>query len=899
LSFTRPSRRRLPNAGAKRYNQRFNLVCTPVALSAGARLGPYEIAGFIGAGGMGEVYRARDPRLGREVAVKVLPAAFNVDGDRQRRFEREARAAAALNHPNILAVYDIGTDAGTTYVVSELLHGETLRSRLSAGALSLRKALEYAIQIARGLVAAHETGIVHRDLKPENLFVTSDGHVKILDFGLAKPSAAKMAADKGLDIPTVTFDTDTGVVLGTVGYMSPEQVKGQPTDHRSDIFALGAICYEMLAGARAFDRATAVETMTAILREDPPDLSVVCGDVPPALGHIVRHCLEKRPGERFQSTRDLAFALEAAAQASGPNPAPVVTGIVPPRLRRSWFISAALVGATLIGIWIGTVAGRQSRAAAERTTSGPSFQRLTFRFGYVRQARFAPDGRTIIYSAAWEGEQPQIFATRVEGPESRPLGLGDADVLAVSASSELAVLLRPSWPRFLATGTLARMPVTGGAPRELLERVIGADWDAAGARLAIVRDVGGRSRLEFPIGKILYESADRIDVPRVSPSGDAVAFAEQGAVAIVNLAGEKKTLTTGWTNRPKVAWSPGGQEVWFTAARTGQAAEALRAVTRSGALRFINESAGGFTLYDIASDGRVLMNRTNSRKGLLGRAAGQATERDLSWLDWAHVADISADGSVLLFTEAGSGGGPGQAVYVRKTDGSPAVRLGEGTAQALSPDGKWALAIRQAAEPTTNAIPPGAQLVLLPTGAGEVRTLTDGSIACRAAKWFPDGKRVVIVAQEKGHGIRTYVQRVETDRPKAITPEGTAGALISPDGLQLIVSNGRGLFSLFPLEGSGEAHPIAGLAPGDQPIQWSADARSIYVRRNVEGTATVRVFRLDLSTGAATPWRDFVQDPSREAAVLPIVLTPDGSSYAYTYGGYASDLYLVTGLRQR
>jgi Tol biopolymer transport system component len=279
------------------------------------------------------------------------------------------------------------------------------------------------------------------------------------------------------------------------------------------------------------------------------------------------------------------------------------------------------------------------------------------------------------------------------------------------------------------------------------------------------------------------------------------------------------------------------------------------------------------------------MNRASQRKGLLARAPGQATERDLSWLDWAHVADISADGSVLLFTEAGSGGGSDQSVYLRKTDASPAIRLGDGTAQGLSPDGKWALAILQ------------SKVVLLPTGAGESKTVTDASIACRAAKWFPDGKRIMIVAQEAGHGVRTYVLRVDTGRPEAITPEGTTGTLISPDGLRLIASNQRGVFSLFPLEGSRETHPIAGLAPGDQPIQWSADGRSIYVRRDVEGTPTVRVFRLDLSTGAVALWKDFVPDPSREAAILPIVLTRDGSSYAYTYNRYTSDLYLVTGLR--
>src|SRR5215831_5173899 len=281
-------------------------------LAAGSRLGPYEILSPLGAGGMGEVYRARDTRLGREVAIKVLPASLSADPDRLRRFEQEARAAGLLNHPSITQVYDLGTHEGAPYVVHELLEGETLRAVLATGPLPPRRAVDYAIPMAQGLAAAHEKGIVHRDLKPENVFVTRDGRIKILDFGLAKLTLPETDAGPLTGIPTETARTQTGVVLGTLGYMSPEQVRGQPADARSDIFSFGAILYEMLAGRRAFQGVSSADTMSAILKEDPPDVSA-SRTVSPGLGRIVRHCLEKNPEQRFQSARDLAFDLSAAA----------------------------------------------------------------------------------------------------------------------------------------------------------------------------------------------------------------------------------------------------------------------------------------------------------------------------------------------------------------------------------------------------------------------------------------------------------------------------------------------------------------------------------------------------------------------------------------------------------
>src|SRR5580698_3938266 len=284
-------------------------------LTSGARLGPYEIVSPLGAGGMGEVYRARDSRLKREVAIKVLPQALSLDADRLRRFEQEALATAALNHPNILAVFDIGTNEGSPYVVSELLEGETLRERLRSGSIALRKTLDYALQIAHGLAAAHEKGIIHRDLKPENLFLTKDGRVKILDFGLAKLTQTESGDHTSL--PTMTHVTEVGTVLGTAGYMSPEQVRGVAVDARSDIFSVGAILNEMVSGKRAFHGDTAADTMSAILKEDPPDLSETNRNVSPALERIVQHCLEKNPEQRFHSASDIAFDLEHLSGISG------------------------------------------------------------------------------------------------------------------------------------------------------------------------------------------------------------------------------------------------------------------------------------------------------------------------------------------------------------------------------------------------------------------------------------------------------------------------------------------------------------------------------------------------------------------------------------------------------
>ncbi len=473
-----------------------------MGLSAGMKLGPYEILGPLGAGGMGEVYRAKDTRLGRDVAVKVLPASLASDADALARFGREAKAVAALSHPNILSIFDVGSEGGTTYAVMELLEGETLRERLREGRLPPRKAVEIAIQVANGLAAAHEKGIVHRDLKPENLFVSADGRAKILDFGLARQTSPTAGDDT--KSPTIEKATDPQTVLGTVGYMSPEQVRGKPADHRSDIFSFGCVLYEMLTGARAFHGDSAVETMNAILKEEPRDLSAVTTGIPPALDRIVRHCLEKSPAERFQSARDLAFDLGSLSEASTPSATAHVAASRSRAIGRRVLLGAAMAAALALAF----VSGRKT--APEGISPGNvSFRQLTFRRGNLLGARFAPDGKTVVYSAAWDGKPAELFSVRTDSLESRPLGIPNADILSISSKGELAILLKKG---FLydpwGAGTLARMPLGGGAPREVAENVAGADWRRRRLRAGVDPGVGpgGKGRLEYPVGKTLYET---------------------------------------------------------------------------------------------------------------------------------------------------------------------------------------------------------------------------------------------------------------------------------------------------------------------------------------------------------------------------------------------------------
>jgi serine/threonine protein kinase/Tol biopolymer transport system component len=870
-------------------------------LSPGSRLGPYEILAPIGAGGMGEVYRAKDPRLGREVAIKVLPASFSADPDRLRRFEQEARAAGVLNHPNITAVHDIGTNTsdGAPYVVQELLEGETLRAVLSGGRLPQRKTIDYGLQIVHGLAAAHEKGIIHRDLKPENVFVTNDGRVKILDFGLAKLTHTE---EKGqaTNLPTATAGTEPGMVLGTLGYMAPEQVRGKSADARSDIFSFGAILYEMLSGKRAVHGDSAADTMSAILKEDPPDLSVTNENISPGLDRIVRHCLEKNPEQRFHSAHDVAFDLEALSGLSTPR-------LEPSKARSQSRLPSRLAAAAVVAaLAIGLAAGRLIWKTPP--DSHPTFHRLTFRRGPVRSARFAPDGNTVVYSAQWDGAaKAQLYSTRVESPESLRLPLAEGRVEAISRTGEMLVLssLRVG-QGFAAAGTLSQAPLSGSASRAILEDVADADWSADGASQVVVRAPQWRYRLEYPVGKVLYETTGYISHPRLSHRGDAIAFLDhpilgddRGSVAVMDLAGKKKTLSDGWESMQGLAWSASGREIWFTATRAGSA-RALYAVTPAGRERAVLTTPAGIVLQDISRDGRVLVEQNNARVGFLALLPGETKERDLSNLEWSNFPRLFEDGKSVAFSEQGEAGGPGYSVYLRKLDGSAAVRLGEGNAVAVSPDGKWVLTCQIQTTPAT--------LVLLPTGAGQPKTFPKDSIDRSASisfgVFFPDGKRIAFNGQESGKPPRVFVQDLAGGAARPVTAEGVTGKLLSPDGKYLLTQSPSQEFALvpFPLEGAGggsaaPAQPIRGLEPNDQPLRWAADGRALFLASSND-TFPARVYRLDLTSGRRDVWKEFMPgDPTGITAIGPNGISADGKTITFGYSHTLSDLYIAEGLR--
>jgi serine/threonine protein kinase len=400
-------------------------------LTSGTRLGPYEIQSSVGAGGMGEVYRARDTRLDRTVGIKILPAAVSSDPDRLLRFQHEARILSTLNHPNVLAIFDVGEQNDVRYLVSEFLEGQSLREVLAAGALPRHKATVYALEIAKGLAAAHEKAVVHRDLKPDNIFITADDRAKILDFGLAKQTATESATDESPTM-TVAAPTTPGTVMGTVGYMSPEQVRGQPVDHRSDIFSFGAVLYEMVSGKRAFSGESSVEAMNAILKEDVAELSASGGPVSPGLDRIIRRCLEKKPERRFQSASDLAFAIEALNATSGISQAVPVTTPPTRTMRIEWVITALVI--LILSLVAFSLWRYKPRSAAPAT-----YTQVAFRPSYIRMARFAPGG-VVVYAASVNGEPMTLFSARTDTLQSQPLNV-KADLLGISRSGELAVSL--------------------------------------------------------------------------------------------------------------------------------------------------------------------------------------------------------------------------------------------------------------------------------------------------------------------------------------------------------------------------------------------------------------------------------------------------------------------------
>ncbi len=860
-----------------------------MALQPGMRLGPYEIIAPLGAGGMGEVYRARDERLSREVAIKVIAAAASGDPERLRRFEQEARAAGQLNHPNILAVYDIGSHDGAPYVVTELLEGETLRERLGGTPLPPRKVVELGVQIAQGLAAAHAKGIVHRDLKPENVFITRDGRAKILDFGLAKLTRPEGEETDATQAPTLAAETGPGVVLGTVGYMSPEQVRGRPADHRSDIFTFGSILYEMLTGRRAFTAESSVEALNAILKEEPPELSASGGaGVPPGLDRIVRHCMEKSPEERFQSARDLAFDLQSLSASSG---VAVAAAVEPAsRPRRRLMMTAAGLAAVVAAAALGWLAGR----ASVPPPASPVYAQLTYRQGAVTSARFAPDDQTVVYSAAWDGEPTQLFSTRAGSPESRPFDLPGADVLAISASGEMLVLLeREKLGGWMSRGTLARLPLAGGVPRRIMEGVQEADWAPDGEQMAVVRPGYGAYRVEFPPGKVLYQTAGWVSSLRFSPDGRQLAFLDhpfagddRGHVAVVSLDGEKRDLTPDFSSSSGLAWLPDGSAIHFTASERGTI-RALRSVDLSGALEVVAGAPATLSLHDIAADGRHLVSRLAGNRGMIGRAPGADEERSLSWLDWSFPLDLSEDGRTLLFVEQGEGGGPGYSIYLRGTDGGPAVRLGKGFGWDLSEDGGWVV---------TTSLENPTGMTLLPTGPGEPRSVPTPGLSLRSCGWLPGTDRLWAQGKEEDSLLRLWVQEESGDAFRPVTPEGLDPNHFAPlpDGSGFAAADTEGRWRIYPVDG-GEPQPLNVVQPGEAVVRWSGDGRYLFLLKL--DALPLPVDRIEMATGRRERWLELM--PADRAGLYdvgPLYLSADGASYAYSFRRFLTTLYILEGI---
>ena len=559
--------------------------------------------------------------------------------------------------------------------------------------------------------------------------------------------------------------------------------------------------------------------------------------------------------------------------------------------RRQILMGSAMLGVIGLGLGAGTY-----RYLRLRPSVAPNFRRLTFRRGMIRTARFMPDFQTVLYGALWEGDDCRVYAVSPASPESAPLDLAPATPLAVSTTGEIAIALGRHYRGVMTYGTLARVPLAGGTPRELMEHVKFADWSPDGTELAVVRRVGNRDRLEYPIGTQLAESLPGsgnmggFSFPRISQDGNSVAYFDltgglSGSVAVVSRDGVRSTLADGYRHLFGLAWN--GKEVWFTAAdERPLLRDAIMAVTLDGRIRSVTRLIANGTLHDITPDGRVLMAHTDDRSGIAVRVRDDVGERDLSWLDAPIVIDISANGDMILFNETGVGGGSGSSVYLRRTDGSPAVRLGDGFALALSPDARWAL--------RTPAFG-SSRIDLLPTGPGETRSFDRPGFSFFGARWLRDGGQVVVSAEEQGRARRLYSLNLDSGELRAITPEDAAGSwFVSPDGT-LVAASRDGEITMYPIAG-GSTLDAPSLGEEERLVGWIESGLLVTV--DPTGSDLGQIFTMDPANGRKELWRDI--RPRDPAGLMwhgfGIVVSPDGRSYAYSWHRALSNLYIVEGL---
>jgi len=827
-------------------------------LESGTKLGPYEILAPLGAGGMGEVYRARDPRLGREVAVKVLPHAFAKDRERLQRFEHEARAAGALNHPGITAIYDVGSSSGIPYIVTELLEGESLRTLLAGGPLPPARAADLGIQAAQALATAHAKGIVHRDLKPENLHVLPDGRLKMLDFGLAKLTAhdAPPRDETGPQLQSLTV---TGTILGTASYMAPEQVRDQKVDHRADLFALGAILYELASGKKAFPGETPADRMTAILTRNPEPLAPRVEDAVPGLEAVIRRCLEKRADDRFDSARDLAFTLETLVHAAGASRA----------------------------------ANRASGARdveAKHALADARFRQLTFREGLVAGARFASDGRTVVYGAAWGDDPHELYLTRIGSHEPRSLGVTGARLLAVTRNDEIILRLRTrDLGGFILAGVLGRMPLMGGVARELVADVYQASVGKDG-RIAAVRVVDGSFRLEYPLGTVIHETDGWMSEPQVLDGGEGVFVFDHPAVnnnggypALVAPRGIRHLSDDYFPTLAGSGRIPGRREILISGQDPGGSFGAFF-VSLDGGWRPALRTPGWCFIEDVSATGDVLMTSRNPVLRMEGGSRGEAS-RDLSWLDWTIARDMTPDGTTVLFDETGVGVSPSKGmVFIRRTDGSAAVPIAEGIAGRFSSDGGSVIAIH-------SDLPSVFDIV--PIGIGESTRYSVEPVRVILAASFPD-RSICIAGHEPGRRTRVFRFRIPERKLEPLTEEGSGRAFlcVAPDGRHIYTMGPNG-HTIYSVEG-GAPRVLEKLGDHHRGIGWSPDGRGVYVFER--GQSPVPVQRVDIASGTAEAWLEIKPRAHGVRGAINVCLSADGERYVTSYPHTLSDLYVIEGL---
>jgi dipeptidyl aminopeptidase/acylaminoacyl peptidase len=849
-----------------------------VALEPGTRLGPYEIVGPIGAGGMGEVYRAKDTRLGRDVAIKVLPADVAGDPERLVRFQREARLVSSLNHPHIVTLYEVGTSDAGPYLVLESIEGRSLRELLQAGPVPVRQLLTIGAQVADGLAKAHAAGIVHRDLKPENVMVTADGFAKILDFGLAKMIWPEFDAGGIDEATTVAKDTASGMILGTLGYLSPEQAAGKPADYRADQFALGALLYELATRERPFRRATMLESLAATIRDEPEPLRSKRSDLPAQFEWLVERCLAKDPNDRYASTKDLARDLADLRDhlSDLTRRQPVDAAAVAGRSRSRRWLPWVLAPIVLAGVAIGAfVAG--TRRVPDQTP--PSYLPLTFQRGVITGARFSPDGKTVYYSAAFGSDPSRVFVTHLGNPESQPLNkMPNGFLMSVSNRDELALVLSDERNGGTTDGTLAVVPALGGTPRRIREGVSFADWAPDGDRMAVVHG----NDVEFPLGRRLAEGY----MVRVSPLGTRIAVLGDD-VRIMDAEGN--TLASADVSFAYgLAWAPDGQEVWFTASdRGGGYDRALYALSLDGRRRLIARIPGAMTVYDVAHDGKSALISTGA--GWVSISAvvdGRPGEQPLDLFGRSDIMGLSADGKLVLINERRE---VGLGTYIRSTDGTQEIPLSRDVACGLSPKGDWAL-VHPRGDPFHAS--------LLPTGPGAPRELPledKLGLDCGwPAQWSADGTRLfALLRAADPPALRVYMR--QGDQPwHAVTPDGKDGIFAaSPDGRFVAIADESGIVHLFPT-GGGSPQRLEG--ERGYPIGWTGSGRQLILAARMDVPA--RIYRRDVTTGRVDAPRDIAPaDRSGVIQVAHVFFSRDERTYVFQYARASQELFLAQGLK--